>query len=387
MWDHPPCSSQLRGDWRCHWSQKGGQSFSERWESGLGKDPCIGTPPPPAGQRRAVSLETQWGIAAARVMGVSMMAGQRSGSRGGQFRTPHEPTVALGKDTQYYPRRPPRICRGPVWRAPPLSQTLMPLSPGTPPPTPPNTAWHPGAHLPPAAGSAGLRPPEAPRWSRAARVYAPVRGPRSSRPGSARRGASPGFRGGRGAVAGGRDCSGGGAPGDRAGPASRSPSPRSVAGPAARCSALERRQGRAQPGPPPPRPSPPGPPLSGPCGRPPSPLFRGAEPALPAWAAMRGARRGARPGPACALGRGRLLLPAARGGHGGRLARGAWRGRAAGRRGEAFKPRAGRGLRSPGGKAHRRAADARGTAGQGRAGRRGSRPEHPLPTPAFLLQL
>lgn len=29
---------------RCHWSQKDGQAFSERWESGLGKDPYIRTP-------------------------------------------------------------------------------------------------------------------------------------------------------------------------------------------------------------------------------------------------------------------------------------------------------------------------------------------------------
>lgn len=369
------------------------------WQGPLHQDPQA--------RARAVSLETQRGIAAARVMGVSVMAGQRSGSQVGQFRTPHGPIVALGKVTQCYPRRPPRICRGPVRRAPLLLQTLMPLFPGTPPAHTPQHRLAPRGS--PSAGRRLRRsapPPRGPAMEPRRPRLRSGAGTRSPLPGSARRRASLGFRGGRGAVAGGGGCSGGGAPGDRAGPASRSPSPRSVAGPAARCSALERRQGRAQPGPPPPRPSQPGPPLPSPAPAAALPLPSSGEPSPPSRPGRRCAAPGA--GESGVEARGspwaRLCAgagappPPGRAGQGGPGTEGGSRegpggGGLPGGGERRSKPRAGRGLRCPvpgsesapaGGRC-----PGRGGARQGRAGRRSSRPEHPrpLPTPAFLLQL
>lgn len=128
-----------RGLQRCHWSQKGEQSFSERGKSGLGKDPYIRTPKPEPEQ----CLWRHWGIAAARVMGVSVMAGQRSGRQVGQFRSPHGPIVALGKATQCYPQEAPKDLQRPSPEGPSTFADLdasVPRHTARPhPPTPPGT--------------------------------------------------------------------------------------------------------------------------------------------------------------------------------------------------------------------------------------------------------
>lgn len=313
------------------------------WQGPLHQDPQA--------RARAVSLETQRGIAAARVMGVSVMAGQRSGSQVGQFRTPHGPIVALGKVTQCYPRRPPKDLQRPSPEGPSTFADLdasVPRHTARPhPPTPPGTPGltfrrpqAPQVCAPPAPRPRdGAAPPASPLGCGdplpAARVRSP---PRVSgvpgRPGGGgwRRGLLW-RRGARGSC---------GARVALAVAALGRGSRRPLLGSGAAAGASS-----ARPAPSASLPARPAPPLSGPCGRPPSPLFRGAEPALPAWAAMRGARRGGERGGGAGLA---LGPPVRRGGgasssrprgaggpgHRGRLARGAWRGRAAGRRGEAF---------------------------------------------------
>ena len=289
-----------------------------------------------------------------RPIGVSLTARHRrgwGGSQAGRVRTPPEPRSRFGDGDSALPREDPRICRGPVWRAPLLLQTRIPVPrhAGPRPPTPPAT---PGLTFAPAAGSAGLRSPEAPRWSRGSgRSPGPPASPLgcrdqpSPRRGSARR--RPGLLRRRGA-------------GDLEGPASRSPAPRWVAGPAARCSAPERRLERAQPSPPPPRPSPPGPPPLRPL-RPPSLSPLPGSPARPLGLG----------GECAGLARG-LPVRRARG-----RGRGGWR---AGRAGGGGRP--GALLKAPGagaGSGARRAAPLVPRAGQGHL--------RPVASPAFLLQL
>lgn len=378
-------ASLLPAPWgleRCHRSQRGGQSFSERWEPGLGEDPYIRTPKPEA--------EQCLGSHGGGVSGCRSSKGDRGVSDGrsevGEPGWPvsHPPRThgRLGEGHSALPQGAPEDLQRPSLKRPSTFANLDASVPRQTAPPPPQRRPVPRGS--PSAGRRlrGSAPPhpEAPRGSRAARVSAGVRGPSCPRPRTARRRASPGLRGGRGAGA----ALEAGRPGIARGPASRSPSPRSVAGPAARCWALERRQGRAQPGPPPPRPSQPDPPLSGPCGRPPAPLFRGAEPALPAWAAMRSARRGGEPGGGAGL----ALGPPVRRGGGASSSR-PRRAGGPGRREGAGCRAAGRGVETPGPGAGAPARSSRAGgrcpghrgAGQGRAALQPARTPAPSPHP------
>lgn len=150
-------------------------------------------------------------------MGVSLTAGHRhecGGSQVGQFR-PHPSQTSISRWVGGYetlPNKDPQICKGPVWRAALLLQSLIPLSPGTPTPGPPRR----------------LRPQGSPsRRPQAPQVCAP-RGPAPERRLPVVAGRYPRLRSGAGIshpaagvlavwAAGGRDCSGGGARGGSCG--------------------------------------------------------------------------------------------------------------------------------------------------------------------------
>lgn len=157
-------------------STKTGEMLLAGWATlfrRLGAWPRQGTPI--AGPPRGVSANS--GDPSSKSNGGVKEAARRGlQSQEGQVHTPHEPRSRPGRGTRHYPRMPPRICRGPVWRAPRLLQTLIPLSPGTPPSPPPSpTRLQPQGspyRRPQARRSA---PPEAPHSPGAAHVSAGVR--------------------------------------------------------------------------------------------------------------------------------------------------------------------------------------------------------------------
>lgn len=162
----------------------------------------------------------------------------------GQFRTPSRTPFSPWKGySAPLPRRPTRICRGPICRDPALLQTLIPLSSDTATPSPHNRLRPRGS---PSTGRRLRRsaPPSLRPRARPASPASPLgcgdpalRGPGAPAQRVSGAPGRPGLLWRRGA-------------GDLAGPWSRSPSPRWVAGPAARGSAPEGRLERAQPGPP-----------------------------------------------------------------------------------------------------------------------------------------
>lgn len=281
MCDPPPCPSQLRRDWRHDPGVGGvGNPLHEAGSPASSRTPRSGTP---ISEPTECLWKHRGGSQQQAYRGVTDGSLQAGVGWEPGWPGPHpsrSPLSLWGRRLSTPPRGPPALQRpcleGPFTSANPNS------CPQARKPPAPHAACDPRAHLRAGRRLSRSAPLEAPRWSRGSgRSPGPPASPLgcrdqpSPRRGSARR---QGLLRRRGA-------------GDREGPASRSPAPRWVAGPAARCSAPERRPKRAQPGPPPRRPSPPGPPplrplrplsLSPLPGNPARPLGLGGEYAAPA---------------------------------------------------------------------------------------------------------
>lgn len=396
VWDHPPCSSQLQLRRDCRDAtgvRRVGNPFQNAGSPVLARTPTSG---PPSQSQSSVSGDTAGDRSSKGNGGVSD-GRPEVGEPGWPVSHPSRTHRRLGEGYSVLPQEAPKDLQRPSPEGPSTFADLdasVPRHTARPhPPTPPGT---PGLTFRrPQAPQVCAPPPEAPRWSRAARVSARVRGPAPRCPGplAAARLWGSGAAGGRWLAAG--AALEAGRPGIVRGPrrARRRRARSRVPPPAARLWSGGR--GELSPARPlrvPPSPARPSPlrplrppslsPLPGSRARPPG---LGGDARRPARGKA-GWRRGARPGPACAPGRGRLLLPAAR----GRGARAPREARARGLEGAGCRA-AGRGVLSPGCESAPAGGrcPGRGGARQGRAGRRSSRPEHPrpLPTPAFLLQL
>lgn len=96
--------------------QRGGQPLQKAGSPASARTPVLG--PPTYISARRVPQQTQWGIAAARVTGVSMTASQGGGvgEPGGPVPRPSGTPLSPWGGIL-------RMCKGPVWRAPLLWQT------------------------------------------------------------------------------------------------------------------------------------------------------------------------------------------------------------------------------------------------------------------------
>lgn len=169
-----------------------------------------------------MSVQPQWGIAAAVLTGYQrQLLGCRGGCQAGSFTNP---ALALGRDTRYTPRRPlSEDLQRPSLKKPSTCANLIPLSPGTPPPRPPNRRrpWGSPSRRPQAPPLCAPRGPalelRLPALARRCPSVGSGAGPRCR--GRGLSGAAPLWGPGERGAAGSRGCPGGGAPGDRAGPA------------------------------------------------------------------------------------------------------------------------------------------------------------------------